>query len=120
MNPLTWLRDGPRADASLHKGAVPPSGRFQIAFWGSDTATGVQFPPLGAPVPHLTWAECRDGLLTVADQKDPRFAALDIGGGNYHGLDYPLFGEDIRQNALLRVRTFMLPAVETTSHQRKP
>ena len=118
VNPLTWLRDGPRADASLSKGGVPPSGRFQLAFWGSDRVTGMQFPPLGRPVPHVTWAECKDGLLTVADQKTGPFSSMDLGGGNYHGLDYPLFAEDIRENAILRVQTFMLPAVETRARKK--
>ncbi|HEX2591244.1 MAG TPA: DUF3089 domain-containing protein, partial [Rhizomicrobium sp.] len=66
-NPLTWKRDGGRAPASDNKGAVAQSGRFQIAFWGSDAASGVQFGPLPVPVPHQTWAECRKGLLFVAD-----------------------------------------------------
>ena len=30
VNPLTWLRDGPRASAALHKGAVPQSGRRRL------------------------------------------------------------------------------------------
>jgi hypothetical protein len=107
VNPLTWMRDGPLAPATLHKGAAPPSGRFQIAFWGSDRASGITFPPLGKPLPHFTWAACEDGLLTVADQKTGPFASMDLGGGNYHGLDYPLFAMDIRQNAEARARAYM-------------
>ncbi len=30
-----------------------------------------------------------------------------FGGGNYHGLDYPVFHMDIRENAKLRVQTFL-------------
>lgn len=106
-NPLTWKRDGGRAPASEHKGGVPQSGRFQIAFWGSDTAQGIAFDALPAPVPHQTWAECRHGLLFVADQGGGPFDGLDLGGKNYHGLDYPLFAMDIRENAAARVNAYL-------------
>ncbi|HEX2590585.1 MAG TPA: hypothetical protein VHL34_03785, partial [Rhizomicrobium sp.] len=87
--------------------AVAQSGRFQIAFWGSDAASGVQFGPLPVPVPHQTWAECRKGLLFVADQTGTPFGALDLGGKNYHGLDYPLFAMDIRENAEARANAYL-------------
>jgi hypothetical protein len=106
-NPLTWKRDGGPAPASDNKGAVAQSGRFQIAFWGSDAARGVQFGPLPVPVPHQTWAECRKGLLFVADQTGTPFGALDLGGKNYHGLDYPLFAMDIRENAEARANAYL-------------
>ncbi len=50
INPLTWERDGGMAPATLNKGAVPMSGRFQIKFWGNDNASGMKFPPLKAPL----------------------------------------------------------------------
>jgi len=106
VNPLTWMRDGAMASASLHKGAVPISGRFQIKFWGSDNAHGIRFPPLQAPVRAWTTAECRNGFLFVRDQRGSQFAKLDVGGKNYHGLDYPLFGMDIRENAIVRAAAY--------------
>ena len=109
INPLTWRRDGGEAPAALHQGGVVPSGRFQLAFW-SDAATGMAFPPLGAPVRHWTAARCQDGILTVADQKGGPFDGLDLGRKNYHGLDYPLFHMDIRENAALRVKTYLAQA----------
>ncbi len=51
VNPLSWKRDGPRAPATLHKGGVPMSGTFSLRFWGDDTAQGVTFGPLKAPIP---------------------------------------------------------------------
>ena len=30
-----------------------------------------------------------------------------MGGENYHGLDYPLFAIDIRENALVRVKAYL-------------
>jgi hypothetical protein len=106
INPLTWLRDGGPAPAALHKGAVPISGSFQIKFWGSDTAQGMQFPPLGAPLKSWTGAACRDGFLFVKDQSG---GVLRKGGAgaNYHGLDYSLFAMDIRENAQARVAAFL-------------
>ena len=104
---LTWQRDGARAPASLHKGAVQPSGRFQIDFLFQDVASGVQFKPLGAPAKAWTLAECRNGQLFVADQKGTPFGRLDAGGKNYHGLDYPLFAMDIRENAEAREEAYV-------------
>ena len=105
VNPLTWRRDGPLAPASLNKGAVVPSGQFQINFWGSDRPSGMQFPPLAAPLKGHTSAECRDGFLFAQDQKGTPFGRLAI-VGNYHGLDYPLFAMDIRENAQARVAAY--------------
>jgi hypothetical protein len=107
VNPLNWARDGGYAPASLHKGGVAPSGRFQAKLWFSEIrASGMQFPPLGVPAKNWTWAECRGGLLTVADQDTGPFAHMDLGGRNYHGLDYPLFAMDIRENAIARAAAY--------------
>jgi hypothetical protein len=107
VNPLTWQRDGGRAAAALHQGGVPPSGKFQAKLWFNEVpASGVQFLPLKAPVKSWTWAECRAGFLTVADQDQGPFAHMDLGGRNYHGLDYPLFAMDIRENAIARVAAY--------------
>jgi|SRR5579871_277757 len=109
VNPLSWARDGAYVPASEHKGAVPQSGRFQILPWFSERpASGMQFPPLGAPVVHWTWAECRKGVLTVADQSKGPLSGMDLGRKNYHGLDYPLFAIDLRENAVLRAETFLM------------
>src|SRR5262249_43670173 len=107
VNPLSWLRDGPRADASQHQGGVVPSGRFQLEMWGKDTAKGIAFDPLSAPVKNLTWAECRNGLLFVADQAGGPFGRLSLGNKNYHGGDYPLFQMDIRVNTVARVQAYL-------------
>ncbi len=107
-NPLSWANDGGRADASHHKGAVSPSGTFNIKVWGKDKAAGTQFGPLTSPLPRLTWAECRDGALFVADQSEGPLAAMaNMPGKNYHGLDYPLFHMDIRENAVQRVSAYL-------------
>lgn len=103
VNPLSWKRDGGMADKSLNGGAVPISGKFTPNFLGSDAPKGTVFGPLGAPLAHWTWAACRDGLLTVADQSGTQFGSMDMGGKNYHGLDYALFAMNLRENAKARV-----------------
>lgn len=107
VNPLTWKRDGERAPASAHKGGVPISGPFSIRIWGDDSPQGARFPPLKAPIAAHTWAECRDGFVTVADQTGGPFGGVDMGGKNYHGLDYPLFHMDIRANARSRAAAYL-------------
>lgn len=103
VNPLSWQRDGGRADAAGHQGAVPVSGSFSVRMIGRDVAQGMQFPPLGTAMPRLTSAECRGGYLYVTDLADSVFARIILPGKNYHGLDYPLFHMDIRRNAEQRV-----------------
>lgn len=115
VNPLNWKRDGERAEAALHKGGVPVSGKFSIKIWGDDAPQGVEFKPLKAPVKAWTWAECRQGLLTVADQSGGPFDGLDMGGKNYHGLDYPLFHMDIRENAWARAAAYLQVALQSGS-----
>jgi hypothetical protein len=105
VNPLTWTRDGGFAPARLNRGAVPISGNFQFDFW-TDRATGMAFPPLGRPLQGWTSAECKGGLLFAKDQKGTPFVRFAL-GDNYHGLDYPLWGMDIRENAIARVNAYL-------------
>jgi len=107
VNPLSWQRDGAMATKAMDIGAQPIDGRFQLNFLGSDKASGMTFGPLAAPLPHWTWAECRGGVLTVADQAGGPFARMDLGGKNYHGLDYALFAMNIRDNAKTRVEAYL-------------
>jgi Protein of unknown function (DUF3089) len=116
VNPLTWKRDGGYASAALHKGGVPVSGKFSVKFWGDDSPQSVVFDPLKAPVPNETWAGCKHGQLMVADQSDTPFRGIEIGKtGNYHGLDYPLFHMDIRENAQARIAAYMQSTHEQTA-----
>jgi Protein of unknown function (DUF3089) len=112
VNPLSWKRDGGRAPATQHIGGVPMSGTFSLKMWGDDDPQGVKFEPLKAPIPAHTWAECKAGLLTVADQTGGPFGWGDMGGRNYHGLDYPLFHMDIRENARVRARAYAQAALK--------
>ena len=107
INPLTWTRDGGLTPKKIQQGAVPISGQFQIKFWGSDKARGMQFPPLKAPLRAWTSAECRAGFLFAQDQRHGPFRVGVFAGNNYHGLDYPLFAMDIRENAKARVAAYL-------------
>ena len=113
VNPVSWKRDGSMTSPDAQQGAVPTSGSFSVRFLGGDAAAKVDFKPLGAPLRAYTHAECRDGLLFVDDQKGEPFAKLDMGGENYHGLDYPLFHMDIRENAIARVNAYLAHSPQT-------
>ncbi len=101
---------------------MPFTGKFSLKSWGDDSPQGMTFPPLKPPVTNHTWAECKDGMLVVADQTGTPFDRADMGGKNYHGLDYPLFHIDIRENARVRVEAFMRLAVQSadTSSPARP
>jgi len=116
VNPLSWTRDGERTAASAHKGGVPISGPFSLKLWGDDSPQGAKFPPLKAPIPQHTWAECQDGFLVVADQSGGPFGGVDLGGKNYHGLDYPLFHMDIRENAKARIAAYLAHAASAQAN----
>lgn len=108
-NPLSWKLDGKRAGRSQNRGALQPSGRYNIKFWGRDRAAGTVFKPFLQPIPNHTWAQCRDGMLFVDVQVDTIFSRYSIGGGrNYHGIDYALFYMDIRENAKHRTDAFLV------------
>jgi hypothetical protein len=109
-NPLTWRVDEALAPADLHRGAVPAEGIYNFAFAGPDLPLGTDFDALDAPLPQLTWAQCRGGTLFVADQSTGPMAFSGASPGrdrNYHGLDYPLFHMDIRANAIERVARYL-------------
>ena len=108
-NPLSWELNGGLATKQQHQGAVPASGQFQAELSGSLKATGVPFGPLAAPIPQMLQAQCRNGVPYISDQTDTGFGEQggSFGGGNYHGLDYPVFHMDIRENAKLRAQTFL-------------
>lgn len=109
VNPLSWQPDGGPADRMQHTGAVPVSGEFQIALLGEDAAKGVVFEPLQAPMPRMLEAQCRGGVLFITDQTETDFGSTGggFGAGNYHGLDYPVFHMDIRENAKRRVARYL-------------
>lgn len=108
INPLNWRNEGAFAEANSHKGAVSFSGHYSGEIWGKDVAIGATFEPHKAIQKNRTWAECRNGKLIVEDQDDDFFGPAPVmPPKNYHGFDYGLFYLDIRENATLRVHTFL-------------
>jgi len=104
VNPLTWKRDGGRAEKDLHKGYLGQSGQFTVKLRGADNATNISFQPLGKAKVNHTCATCKEGRLLVEHQPE---MTMEMGEGNYHGIDYQLFHLDIRANVALRVHTYL-------------
>lgn len=108
VNPLNWRDEGGHVAADKHKGAIVTSGLYAGQFWGEDVAADVKFEAPTSVVPGRTWAECKDGRLTVADQSNDLFVVAPVmPEKNYHSFDYPLFYMDIRENAQLRSQTYL-------------
>ena len=51
----------------------------------------------------------QNGVLYISDRSDTVFGEQggSFGGGNYHSLDLSVFHMDIRENAKLRVQTYL-------------
>ena len=101
VNPLTWKRDGGKAEAKLHKGYVPTTGDYNPKVW-NDKPSGQVFKPLKAPEPEHTWSECRNGRLFIAEQDN----IVELGPGNYHAVDYQMFHMNIRENLVARTKAY--------------
>jgi len=111
VNPLTWRISNEPAPNREHEGAVLPSGDFQLDFF-SDKFTGIEFPPLAAPLVNYVSARCEGGVLYVTDLAGTEFHPMRLAGNNYHLLDYPLFYMDIRINAIQRTQVYLQMAAE--------
>jgi Protein of unknown function (DUF3089) len=93
VNPLNWHRN---ADA-------PPEDDIGAIYSvGKDT-------PIPAPIPHLTGAWCKDGLLDVdiPFQERRHFHDILTLTGVYHDFDYSLFYMNLRANASTRIRAWL-------------
>ena len=107
VNPITWKNEGALSDLSDAKGAVYTSGDFNLDFSGDDSPKNIIFEALEPPVKQYLQAQCKNGALFASDQSGTRFQAFGGSSGNYHGLDYALFYMDIRENAQLKVKTYL-------------
>lgn len=106
-NPLSWRVNEELVDASLHQGALVPTGAFNTAMGKTpDTPTQQVYKALREPSEAQTWAQCRQGTLFVkADQGEE----LEVDAmGTFHNYDYALFYMNIRNNAKLRTARFLL------------
>lgn len=93
VNPLDW-RAGSSAPATKNLGAIHREG-------SNDT--------LSAPIPKLTAASCKNGLLGVDIAQDERKHFRDplTLFGSYHDFDYSLFYMNIRANAIDRCKAWL-------------
>ena len=107
VNPISWKNEGTLSNLNDARGAVYVSGNFSIDFGRDDDPQGETFGPLEAPIKHYVQAQCKDGILFASDQTGTRFQGFGGSNGNYHGLDFALFYMDIRENAILKVNTYL-------------
>ena len=107
VNPISWKNEGALSILSEAKGAVEISGIFSLDFSGDDSPKGVKFHPLKAPLKKYVQAQCKNGILFATDQTGTNFEGFAGSQGNYHGLDFALFYMDIRENAKLKVKTYL-------------
>jgi hypothetical protein len=92
VNPLTWTKDG-AAPATANLGSLPPPKPGE---------------PMEAPIPQLTGAVCKDGVLHVSLTGELRQnVGYDPNFGSFHKFDYNLFYMNIRRNAMERVAAFL-------------
>lgn len=109
INPLSWHQDGGRIEAGSHPGALYVEQGGTLLNTLFNHAAGVEPTALDAVKPNWTWAECRDGLLRVAPQTGGAFAEAAAADGDYHILDYNLFYQSVRVNAVLRAAQMNVP-----------
>lgn len=100
VNPLSWQLNGPRVPASENPGSLP-------------------IPPESAKeaslIPGVSGADASSGILIIDKPRIPGFVSpptneitvFNTRYGDYHNLDYQLFYESIRKNALVRSRAFL-------------
>ena len=88
VNPLNWSAAGERADFEANLGAV-------------------SFAADGEVEPGATDAQCVDGRLHVTEVRSPNYAGEMFGPGNYHIYDFSFYHMNIRENAKLRVASFV-------------
>jgi len=92
-NPQNWAIDS-KADADIHRGAL-------LLPDDKDTL-------LGEPILSFTGSNCgQDGVLYLTGTPGEAWQAFKLHGENYHVYDYHMFYMNIRENAALRVLTWL-------------
>ena len=95
INPVSWSKRRPRTPASAHRGGTP---------FGTTSATFFT-----NPVSHLVSVSDERGYAFVSPllRKDLFTDGGMFGGENYHVFDISLFWLDLRENARLRLASFL-------------
>ncbi len=90
INPLTWSFDDLPAPNPLNTGGVAITNIGELS----------------APVPEITGAQCRDGILYVDEPRDGRFRRFNWPGNQYRLAPYNLFYMNIRDDAQRRLENW--------------
>ena len=111
-NPLTWTSNPQRVEAAHARGSVhlhlDGRQKGQDIFAPGEEALGIRAVGLSAPKLEqiATWIDDA-GRLIVSSPLHRAFRASIAPDKNHHLNDYSLFYMDIRENAALRVETFL-------------
>ncbi len=97
INPLTFDRSRPAADATANLGALP----------GDPKPGDARLSVLPALKPDAVGAVCRDGVLMVQPSADPSFHPTALPGGLLHMHDIDLFYANLRANAAQRAAAYL-------------
>lgn len=93
VNPLNWQTNSEYADYSLNLGGVQYLSKKSVKPYSPDTG--------------ISDAVCKKGILWVNPKKNKRYQYFPLGKNDYHLYDYSLFHMNIRNNAVLRAKTFL-------------
>lgn len=106
-NPISWAMDEKPAAKEAHRGAVLPDNRGNEVVFRKllmdDEPIGADVEGLHPPRQKMLGAQCQDDVLRVPDVEELDYPVQETQPGNYHLLDYELFLQDIRANAIARV-----------------
>ena len=86
VNPLSWSEDTLYMPKESNLGSLPKS--------------------YDSIIPQIADAKCEEGILWTHKVPEKDFPTLEL-GKNYHLVDYQLFYKNIRENATLRVKTYL-------------
>lgn len=107
-NPLSWTRDGAMAPSGRHLGMLDTGlGNLDMTQFIMDKPMGVTCERLKIIDEIKISAQNRNGFLCVKQEHGNQVEKYSAPLGSLHNFDYSLFYMNIRENARLRVNTFL-------------
>ena len=95
VNPISWTTGEQIVEPNENKGS--------ISFANGNTLDQ-----------SIVGAQCKNGTLLVEETKSERYSIMPFGPGNYHYYDYSFYHMDVRDNAILRAKSFLKDHSENT------
>ena len=95
VNPISWTTGEQIVQPNENKGS--------ISFANGNTLDQ-----------SIVGAQCKNGTLLVEETKSERYSIMPFGPGNYHYYDYSFYHIDVRDNAILRAKSFLKDHSENT------